>query len=122
MELKYEQDSIISRTYNTEYAKIKIQRVDMIPYCYKAELITNSIPQELADLMNEWTGCVNDMCLSLLDGITDEIRKYDLWLAKNNVKIFDVEINQSVITFFTKLPTAKGFLDDYPEEASDQLR
>ena len=115
MDIKIRQDRIISRAYNEEYALVEIEKVENISYCYKATLLANSFPQKLVDHMKEWTECVDTFAMSLIDEITEEIKVYDLWLAENNVRIFNIEMKDSFVTFFTKFPTAKGFLDDYPE-------
>jgi hypothetical protein len=92
-----------------------IQKDAKIEHFYGARLATTSFPQALVDLCKDYYECVDSFSLAILDEIEDEIRKYQLKLKHNNTKIFDLEIKGDHVTFFTKCPTANGFLDDYPE-------
>ena len=41
-------------------------------------------------------------------------------LRESGAKIFDIELNNGHVTFFSKYPTAKGFFDDYPSSDSEE--
>lgn len=116
MELQLKTDNIISSTGNIDFALINnIQKHPEIEYYYEAKLIENLFPQELIDLCKDFYECVDSFSMVIADEIEDEIRKYQLRLKYNNTKIFRLEIKSDHVTFFTKYPTSKGFLDDYPD-------
>jgi hypothetical protein len=116
MELQIKIDNIISYAGNINFALIKdIQKHPEIEYYYKATLIENLFPQELIDLCKDFYECVDSFSMIIADEIEDEIKKYQLRLKYNNVKIFRLEIKSDYVTFYTKYPTSKGFFDDYLE-------
>lgn len=106
-------DYIFDKDHN-EYAKIEYRHSEDKEYYCTGEILEYAIPGELSNLINEYTELVNGMCLSLLDDVEEKIYSYGLKLRDANVSIFRPEItNERVIDFFTKYPTARGFVDKY---------
>ncbi|MEN7547383.1 hypothetical protein AAG747_05665 [Rapidithrix thailandica] len=108
-------DYIISKKNNTIIAVIEIQSIDNDKVGYKAKLIENHFPKELLSLIGEFHKTVDSLEFSLLDSIESRIQAYQLYLRDLNLKIFDLLIEGQNISFYSKYPTANGFIDNYPE-------
>ena len=61
----------------------------------------------------EYQECINSFSIILADEIEKEISTYQLCLKYNKIKVFDLKVYDSYVTFFTKYRTADGFLNDY---------
>jgi hypothetical protein len=108
-------DWIISGRTGEIYAEIDFIKNEAIDYFHSGKIVSYLIPNELAELIDEYDELVSGCVLTLLDEVEEKIYQYDLRLKLLGIKIFGVSIKEkNMIEFFTKYPTGKGFLDDYP--------
>lgn len=113
MSINFKNDYIISPTKG-DFALIhEINEVCGTLYSYKAILIENSLSVRLIELCIEYQECINSFSIILADEIEKEISTYQLCLKYNKIKVFDLKVYDSYVTFFTKYRTADGFLNDY---------
>jgi len=111
--MKKKMDYIISPTKG-DYALINhIEAIPSIAYCYRAQLIENSLSEALITLCKKYQECMDTFSILLADEIERQISEYQLCLKYNNSKLFDLKIYDHYVTFFTKYRTADGLLDDY---------
>ncbi|HTF81300.1 MAG TPA: hypothetical protein VL947_06240 [Cytophagales bacterium] len=115
-DIKVTKDKIYSNTHNRAIASIDIIKIYDSPYHYKGIILHDAFPTELKNLIKEYYDLLDDCILSHIDEVEEKIMNYELSLQDNNLKIFRIELmeNNKELKFFTKYPTANGFVDDYP--------
>lgn len=112
-------DEIISLNKKYFSNSIKIENItEKGEFFYEGVITENTFPIEVIETINEFWHLVNSFCFALLDDVEEIIYKdYQFILKNSNVMVFDIELKEgNRITFFSKYPTAKGFLDFYPTE------
>ncbi|MWP61169.1 hypothetical protein [Gilliamella sp. Pas-s25] len=110
-------DYIISFRDKQRYALIEYNKIDKFDYYYEGVIIESNFPEEVIFFINECHATINDMAISLLDEIEKKLYLYDIGLEKNCSRIFDIQfIDKNKISFFTKYPSSRGYLDKYPSD------
>ncbi|WBF46018.1 hypothetical protein [Serratia rubidaea] len=108
-------DYIFSLRDNERYALIEYKRSDKFEHYYEGVIVENNFPKKITSLIDERNGVIEDMAISLLDDVEEELYSYDISLECNGSRIFDIEITDgNKISFFTKYPSSHGYLDKYP--------
>lgn len=108
-------DWIVSYRDKERYALITYEKIDKFDHYYEGVIIESDFPKEVVFLINECNSIIDEMAISLLDEIEKELYSYDIRLEKNRSKIFDIQFtDESKISFFTKYPSSRGYLDKYP--------
>lgn len=108
-------DYIVSLTKKNEYIKITNVVKREQQYSYKALILENHFSQEIMDVINEFWECVDTFSMSVLDDLEEKIIGYNFILKESKIKIFDIKFKGDYIIFYSKYPTHKGFIDDYPD-------
>jgi hypothetical protein len=86
------------------------------PYYFIGEIISGVFPDIIKSLLIEQDELIDGCSLSLLVPVEEEIYAYGISLEKLNQPIFRIRLlGDTGISFFTKYPTSKGFVDNYPE-------
>jgi hypothetical protein len=67
------------------------------------------------ELIVEHDELVRGFSMILLEDVEEKLYEFDMRLQILNKKIFSPRFKpDKTITFYTKYPTGKGFIDDYP--------
>ncbi|MDP9604414.1 hypothetical protein EJP69_09140 [Variovorax gossypii] len=107
-------DRIVSK-HGEVFAVIDYRADEDVPYCFSARVLENRFPQELVALIDEYNSLVDDGVLSLLDDVEEQIYAYGLRLIDLDEKLFCIRLDdETSMWFFTRYPTAGGFVSDYP--------
>lgn len=108
-------DWIVSGKTGEMYAAVDIGGQDGMDFFYTGDIVQYNFPIELASLIDQYDELVRSCALTLLDEVEEKIYSYDLKLRILDKRIFSPSIkHKSTITFFTKYPTGKGFIDTHP--------
>lgn len=115
MSITRKEDRIISinKKYINEYLRIT-DIVQQNQYFYKALIIENHFSLEIKNVIKDYWECVSLFSISLSDELEEKLKEYNFALEYSDIKIFDIELDKNYVTFFSKYPTPKGFLDTYP--------
>jgi hypothetical protein len=110
-------DSIVGKDGKI-YAIVEFYPDSHVAHCFRGKVIEYMFPDDLAELIQEYTELVDGMVLSVLDEIEEKIYGYGLKLRGMNVLVFNLELkNKTDIIFFDKYPTGNGFVDEFPTGA-----
>lgn len=108
-------DFIVSGKTGETYAVVELRKDKNIEFFYEGDILEYQFPAILADLIDEHDELISGFSIALLDEVEEKIYEYELRLKLSNTKIFSPCIKEKkLITFFTKYPTSRGFVDDYP--------
>ncbi|OCG17731.1 hypothetical protein A9G45_08180 [Gilliamella sp. HK2] len=108
-------DYIVSFRDKQRYALIEYKKIEKFDHYYEGVIIESHFPKAVTFFINECNLIINDMAISLLDEIEEKLYSYDIGLENSCSRIFDIEfIDKNKISFFTKYPSSRGYLDKYP--------
>lgn len=108
-------DFIVSGKTGETFAEITIQVDEKFKYGYEGVILKNTFPKVFIDLLKEFDKRVDEGAFGALDDIENDIYAYIPMLKFMNTRVYQVKINDNKISFFTKYPTGKGFIDEFPE-------
>lgn len=108
-------DFIISGKNGKVYAEVDLHEHKTIKYSYTGLIVKNNFPDVITQLIIEHDELICGFSMILLDDVEERLYEFDLRLKILGKKIFSPSFKQgNLIEFFTKYPTSKGFIDDYP--------
>lgn len=103
-------DWIINRRTGETYAEVHLRHEESRPFFYEAEILQDAMPADLATLIRERDELVRLVSIPLLDDVEAQLEDYALGLKFLGERIFAPTFEEPRhITFFTRLPTARGF-------------
>ncbi len=106
-------DAIYSGADGITYAEVE-HSVEGGPHHHIGKILHACFPAPFIDLVNEYNDLVDNCIITLLDEVEEKIYSYDMRLRSTGGRIFNIRLNSDRIEFFTKYPTANGFVDECP--------